>query len=245
MKTLFAGPSLYGEIVGGRIASAPDIVCRGPAAQGDIAAAVLDGAAAIGLVDGLYEDVAAPWHKEILFALSEGVAVYGGGSLGALRAAECAHFGMIGVGEIFDRYMSGDLVDDSAVAQLHAPAELDYLPLTEALVNVEATIRRLAVLALIDPQLAAALAASARGVFFKRLTFQAVVERAGVAPSLIALLVEHRVDRKREDALALVAQLAARAGASAAPPAWALAQPPAWRRQFERLMTLRRVKAEI
>ena len=150
MKALFAGPSLYGDIVAGRIAAAPDVVCRGPAAQGDVAAAVLDGATAIGLVDGRYEDVAAPWHKEILFALSEGVAVYGGGSLGALRAAECAHFGMIGVGEIFARYMSGDLVDDSAVAQLHAPAELDYLPLTEALVNVEATIRRLAARGLID-----------------------------------------------------------------------------------------------
>ena len=47
------------------------------------------------------------------------MAVDGGGSLGALRAAECAHFGMIGVGEIFTRYMSGDLVDDCAVAQLH------------------------------------------------------------------------------------------------------------------------------
>ena len=172
MKALFAGPSLYGDIVAGRIAAAPEIVCRGPAAQGDLAAAVLDGATAIGLVDGRYEDVAAPWHKEILFALSEGVAVYGGGSLGALRAVECAPFGMIGVGEIFARYMSGDLVDDSAVAQLHAPAELDYMPLTEALVNVEATIRRLAARGIVDAALAAALAASARALFFKRLTYR-------------------------------------------------------------------------
>jgi len=244
MKTLFAGPSLYGDIVGGRIAAAPEIVCRGPAAQGDIAAAVLDGATAIGLVDGRYEDVAAPWHKEILFALSEGVAVYGGGSLGALRAAECAHFGMIGVGEIFARYMRGDLVDDSAVAQLHAPAELDYLPLTEALVNVEATIRRLADLALIHPALAAALEASARALFFKRLTFQAVVARAGADPSMTALLVDHRVDRKREDALALVAQLAAHSGARAATADWALAQPTAWRRQFERLVTARHARGD-
>jgi hypothetical protein len=146
---------------------------------------------------------------------------------------------MIGVGEIFGRYMSGDLVDDSAVAQLHAPAELDYLPLTEALVNIEATIRRLATLALIDPALAAALDASARALFFKRLTFQALVERAGAPASLIALLVDHRVDRKREDALALVAQLAARNDVGAAPPAWALARPTAWRRQFERLVAAR------
>jgi len=240
MKTLFAGPSLYGDIVGGRIAAAPGIVCRGPAAQGDVAAAVLDGATAIGLVDGRYEDVAAPWHKEILFALSEGVAVYGGGSLGALRAAECAHFGMIGVGEIFARYVSGDLVDDSAVAQLHAPAELDHLPLTEALVNVEATIRRLAARRTIDSALAAALEASARGLFFKRMTFQAVIERAGAPASLIALLADNRVDQKRADALALVAQLQGRDDARAAKPDWELARPVAWRRQIERLVETRR-----
>ena len=240
MKTLFAGPSLYGDIVAGRIAAAPEIVCRGPAAQGDVAAAVLDGATAIGLVDGRYEDVAAPWHKEILFALSEGVAVYGGGSLGALRAAECAHFGMVGVGQVFARYMSGDLVDDSAVAQLHAPAELDYMPLTEALVNVEATVRRLAARGLIEPALAQALEESARALFFKHLTFQALVERAGAPASLIALFADNRVDQKRVDALALVAELRARDDALAAKPAWELARPTAWRRQFERLVEARR-----
>jgi hypothetical protein len=60
--------------------------------------------------------------------------------MGALRAAECAVYGMVGVGEIYAGYASGELVDDDAVAQLHAPAELDYQPLTEALVNIEATL---------------------------------------------------------------------------------------------------------
>ena len=242
MKALFAGPSLYGDIVEGRIAAAPEIVCRGPAAQGDVAAAVLDGATAIGLVDGRYEDVAAPWHKEILFALSEGVAVYGGGSLGALRAAECAHFGMIGVGQVFARYMSGDLVDDSAVAQLHAPAELDYMPLTEALVNVEATVRRLAARGSIDAALAGALEVAARELFFKRLTIEALVDRAGAPASLAALIAGNRVDQKREDALALVAALRARDDRLAAKPAWKLARPAAWRRQIERLVDARRAR---
>jgi len=239
MKILFAGPSLYGDIVAGRIAAAPGIVCRGPAAQGDIAAAALDGATTIGLVDGRYEDVAAPWHKEILFALSEGAAVYGGGSLGALRAAECAHFGMIGVGEIFARYISGDLVDDSAVAQLHAPAEFDYLPLTEALVNVEATIRRLAAHGLIDAALAAALAACARRLFFKRLTYEAVVAGAGAPEATLDLIADHRVDQKRADARALVARMQAQDDRLGAKPAWELARPAAWRGQLERLIAAR------
>ena len=240
MKALFAGPSLHGDIVAGRIAAAPEIVCRGPAAQGDIAATVLDGATAIGLVDGRYEDVAAPWHKEILFALSEGVTVFGGGSLGALRAAECARFGMIGVGEIFARYMSGDLIDDSAVAQIHAPAELDYAPFSEALVNVEATLSRIAASGLIDPALAAALEASARSLFFKQLTYAAVVERAGAPAATLALIAGHRVDQKRADALELVGRLHARPDARGERPDWELARPSAWRRQFERFVEARR-----
>jgi len=242
MKVVFAGPSLHGDIVDRRLAAAPEIVCRGPAAQGDLAAAVLDGATAIGLIDGRYEDVAAPWHKEILFALSEGVAVYGGGSLGALRAAECAPFGMIGVGEIFGRYVSGALIDDSAVAQLHAPAELGYLPLTEALVNVEATVDRLAARGLIDAALAGALRTAARGLFFKRLTYEAAVERAGAPTETLDLIAEHRVDLKRTDARALVAAIQAREDVRGAKPDWELARPTAWRKQLELLAATRRAQ---
>ncbi|MEJ0097006.1 MAG: TfuA-like protein [Bauldia sp.] len=50
--------------------------------------AVLAGASVIGLVDGVFENVASVWHKEILYALSEGVQVFGAASMGALRAAD-------------------------------------------------------------------------------------------------------------------------------------------------------------
>ena len=88
MKVLFAGPTLYGTVVPGRRVAGTDIVCLPPAQQGDIARAVLQGATVIGLVDGRYEDVAAPWHKEILFAIDQGVRMLGAASKGALRAAE-------------------------------------------------------------------------------------------------------------------------------------------------------------
>ncbi len=115
------------------------------------------------------------------------------------------------------------------------------MPLTEALVNVEATIRRLAARGLIDAALAEALEASARGLFFKRLTFEAVVERAG-APAGDARA--HRRQSRRSEA-------GGRAGAGrascrrmttpcAAKPAWELARPSAWRRQLERLVEARR-----
>ena len=82
MRVIFAGPSLYGVPY-----DAPGIEVRPPAAQGDLLRAVIDGAGVIGLIDGAFEATAAVWHKEILHALGEGVAVVGGASMGALRAA--------------------------------------------------------------------------------------------------------------------------------------------------------------
>ena len=67
MKVLFAGPSLYGLDL-----DLSGIVLRPPAKQGDVIAAVRDGATAIGLVDGYFGGAAAVWHKEILYALSLG-----------------------------------------------------------------------------------------------------------------------------------------------------------------------------
>ncbi len=141
---------------------------------------MLEGATVIGLIDGLYEDMAAPWHKEILFALENGAQVFGAASMGALRAAECAEFGMIGVGAVFERYRSGELDDDAAVAQLHAPEELGYLPLTEALVNVEATIERFLKLQAITEEEAERLDASARALFFKERTYPRILAEAGL-----------------------------------------------------------------
>jgi hypothetical protein len=193
---------------------------------------VCRGATAIGLVDGRYEDVAAPWHKEILFALSRGVTVLGAGSLGALRAAECAAFGMIGLGEIFERYMSGDLVDDADVAQIHGPAELDHLPLTEALVNIEATLDRLVEKGAIDGHFRAGAMRAARSLFFKDLSVEAVAARLAIDDerrrAFVAEMRAERVDRKRADALILVDRLAALPGVRVAPPSWRLAEPHQW-----------------
>ncbi|RUX68847.1 hypothetical protein EN904_03020 [Mesorhizobium sp. M7A.F.Ca.CA.001.07.2.1] len=61
--------------------------------------AVLEGRKVIGLIDGLFESGPAVWHKEILFALDAGCRLLGAASMGALRAAECWQFGMIGIGK--------------------------------------------------------------------------------------------------------------------------------------------------
>lgn len=208
MKVVFAGPSLHGQIRGERIEGAPSLICRGPARQGDIRQAVEEGATAIGLIDGRFEDVAAPWHKEILLALQGGVRFYGAASMGALRAAECAPFGMVGIGRIYERYASGNLVDDDAVAQLHAPAEFGYLPLTEALVNIEATIANLVATHSLGPGEGDRLCAAARRLHFKARTWNEVVAASALTrPGLAACLAANRIDLKAKDAWHLVRHL--------------------------------------
>ncbi|HEY5550419.1 MAG TPA: TfuA-like protein, partial [Opitutaceae bacterium] len=98
MKVVFVGPSLTDPKLR---TDSGSVRFRPPAAMGDVTKAVIEGATAVGLVDGVFEAVASVWHKEILYALAEGVQVFGAASMGALRAAECAPYGMIGVGAIF------------------------------------------------------------------------------------------------------------------------------------------------
>ncbi|ARO31323.1 TfuA-like domain-containing protein [Rhizobium sp. NXC14] len=205
MKVIFAGPSLpdAGSLAGEGIRVLP------PATQGDVLAVVEQGANVIGLIDGGFEYAAPVWHKEILRALSLGVTVLGAASMGALRAAECHSFGMIGIGRIFEDYRTGRLVDDAAVALLHAPSALGGKPLTIPLVNVCATLDAMERNELLADGLRQVIEDAANAIFFKRRTWRTIVEQcADVAepdrPHLLATLVSHSVDQKRIDALELL-----------------------------------------
>jgi len=228
LKVVFAGPSLHRDLPFLR-RQQDGIFWHGPARCGDVTRAVDRGATAIGLIDGLFDQTAAPWHKEILYALSRRVAVAGGASMGALRAAECRAFGMVGIGAVFQDYAMGIRRDDADVAQLHAPAELNYLPLTEPLVNVEPSLRQLAERGGIAPEMGAALLATARRLHYSERTYAEIVRRsegftAEDSAAVDAWLAAHAVDRKRSDALAVLQWL--RNQPEAQPPC-----APAW--QFE------------
>ena len=203
MKILFTGPSLpdAAALCGKAIRHRP------PAAHGDVLAAVREGATAIGIVDGNFEHVAPVWHKEILHALDQGVAVFGAASMGALRAAECAPFGMVGIGRIYEDYATGRRIDDADVALLHGPAELGYPALSLPLVNVEATLDRLETAEAVDKSCILSFRHAARRLFYKDRTWPAILESAGMAQDrqgLLQLLHAATVNQKRDDALALV-----------------------------------------
>ena len=89
---VFAGPTLRHDEIREHL----DAVCLPPAAQGDVYRAALNRPRVIAVVDGYFEGVPAVWHKEVLWALDHGIHVFGSASMGALRAAELAHFGMTG-----------------------------------------------------------------------------------------------------------------------------------------------------
>lgn len=221
MKLIFVGPSLHGS----EMHLPAGIELRPPAAKGDVFRAVEEGADVIGLIDGYFEATAAVWHKEVLHALSAGVRVFGAASIGALRAAECAAFGMTGIGAVYEAYANGQLEDDSEVALLHAPRELGYAPLSEPLVNVRATLRHLLEADLIAEHHFHALIETAASVFYKERTWKTILAAAALSPDerthISELARRFRVDQKRIDALALVRSVELEAGVRSKPPlAW-------------------------
>ncbi len=212
---IFAGPSLHGS----QQPWPSSIEKRPPAGKGDLLAAVLEGATCIGLVDGTFDLGAAVWHKEILFALERNVRILGAASMGALRAAECAAFGMIGIGAIYRDYAEGRRMADEDVAILHGPAEMDFPPLTEALVDIDATLDHLRARNVIDATLAESLAKAARAIHFKDRTWDSVFDRAGHHdPAQNKFIRDQTVHRKSADAWLLVDTMADDATALTPPP---------------------------
>ncbi len=209
---LFVGPS-FPRL---HALALPGIRVRPPAAQGDVLRALAEGARLIGLVDGVFGHEPAVWHKEILAALEAGVAVLGAASMGALRAAELHPFGMEGVGSIFAAYRDGILVADDEVALLHGPAELGWPALSEPMVNLRATLARLARLGVLGPDEAARAARVIAARFYPERTKAALeavlAEIVGPPRAETVRLWARRltVDVKRADAARLLRRLRAR-----------------------------------
>ena len=195
MRVVFAGPSIWGI----NYDHLRGVDLRPPAQRGDILRALHEGAEAIAIIDGLFGNCPSIGHKEILFALSRRVPVIGGASMGALRAAECHVFGMIGIGGIYRDYADGTLVSDSDVAVLHAPAEFNFKPMTSALVDIEATLTKVRRTIGIDT--CELVLNAAKVLHFSERSWDKIVEFAGLNCELSVKLLHHTVERKQTDAI--------------------------------------------
>ena len=207
---VFVGPTLSRQ----DIAACGDMVCLPPVAQGDVYRAAQRRPQAFGIIDGYFSGAPSVWHKEILWAMSRGIPVFGSASMGALRAAELHAFGMRGVGRIFQAFRDGELEDDDEVAVVHGPAELGHIQVSEAMVNIRATLARAETEGVLSKSSRGALEAFGKSMFFPQRSWQALLEGAatlGVAESeraaLSAWLANGRVDQKRADALEMLAAM--------------------------------------
>ncbi|MEJ7602534.1 MAG: TfuA domain-containing protein [Kofleriaceae bacterium] len=230
MTTLvFVGPTLPAVEVTARL---PGAEVLPPVAVGDVLTLARSRRriTRIAIIDGYFERMAAVWHKEILCALERGIAVWGAASMGALRAAELAPFGMIGVGSIYRAFASGELIADDEVAVAHLPAEYGYAATSDALVDLRDGIARAA------PNLRTqhALVELARVRFYRERTWAQLLEDARVAglprrqiETVAGWRRTHpRHSRKADDARLLLRRLATtpptRPRKIAVPRTWAL-----------------------
>jgi hypothetical protein len=204
---VFTGPTISATDAGGEL----EAVYLPPAAEGDVYRVALKRPRAIGIIDGYFQSTPTVRHKEILWAMSRGIHVFGSASIGALRAAELVAFGMEGVGTIFELYRDGILEDDDEVAIAHGPPEVGFLPGSEAMVNIRQTLCKAELVGVISAELRTALEKIAKELFYPERNYSVLLRCAaesGMPEAELARLrqwlPQGRVNQKREDALTML-----------------------------------------
>lgn len=217
---VFLGPTLPHEMARQIL----DATYLPPVAMGDVWALMPKPPRAIVIIDGVFERTPAVWHKEILWALSQGIRVFGSSSMGALRAAELTSFGMEGVGRIFEMFRDEVLEDDDEVAVAHSSAEHDFRVLSEAMVNIRHGLAEAESRGLISAPTRERLTAYAKKQFYAERSWGTLLQPGvvEVLPEdervrLRAFVREERPDLKRKDAIALLEHVKALAASEMAP----------------------------
>ena len=198
---VFLGPTLAREEAQAELAA----IYLPPARQGSVVSAMQRFApAAILIIDGVFQSEPAVRHKEILWAVSLGVPVVGAASMGALRAAELFPH-MAGVGLIYRWYRRFPFAADDAVAVVHGPPQVNFAPLTRALVDWHRTIGAAARRGLIGRSVAVTLAEAAGRLNFRDRTMERLLSELALPAQrqseIEARLRSALVEQKKLDAL--------------------------------------------
>ncbi|MFI0220359.1 TfuA-like protein [Streptomyces lydicus] len=203
MIHVFVGPTLERSAL-----AAPGIRVCPPAKHGDLFAGTVQDGDTVVLIDGVYHQAPALRHKEILAVMGRGVGVIGAASIGALRAAELAPFGMLGVGTVYAAYARGDITGDDEVAVGQA-LDGDLNALTWPVVNLRHVLELATAAAVLDGPRAEQLLVALRAIYYPQRTMsaiRAVCNREGVGEfprwlSQQCAQRRHFGDIKRADAL--------------------------------------------
>jgi hypothetical protein len=203
-SVVFVGPSL-----GPDRPAVDGIEYRGPAASGELLAAARAGATVIGLIDGVFHQALAVSPREVRTAATTGARLFGGASMGALRAVDCPG-AITGVGRIYEAFARGELTDDDEVALSFDP--VTGRAVSYPLVQVRAAADLLAVRCPGARSSLAAFVERVRALPFTERSDRRLCEAAhdlaplGIAWSdVAAALASEACDVKRADALAVIA----------------------------------------
>lgn len=178
-----------------------------PVQLGDIYRLLATGVRMIVMIDGVFHASPPVWQREILAALTAGITVIGTSSMGALRAAELAPYGMIGSGTVYRWYAEGRIEGDDEVALLHTPADRDYRSLSEALVNIRHNLARACDAGILAPNHCADLVTYLKGMYYGSRTYNVLFASPAFArlslstqQALQTFLGAQLEDIKRQDA---------------------------------------------
>lgn len=206
---VFAGPTLADW------QAHPPFIHYPPASAGDMLRLADGPSCTVLLVDGYFDARRSVWHKELLLLMSRGFRTIGAASMGALRAAELAPFGMIGSGAIFEAFARGRIVADDEVAVVHGPPEYSAAPFSVAQVDVRAVLVQAVRSGAINVGTARGLRRLSGAIHYRDRTWRGLIEAGELAgldvPPLASWLRANCFSQKTVDAygaLAFARQLA-------------------------------------
>lgn len=207
-RVIFVGPTISVKEAGAIL----DAEYLPPIKQGDIISAIFEFQPdVIGIIDGADHHVPSVWHKEIIFALQNGIAVYGSSSIGALRAVETERFGMVGIGEVYNQFRSGRLNDDDEVMFLYKKNREEYTRLSEPMVNIRATLESALRQGVIDPEIYDCMIRISKSMFYKDRALKLIFDKSvdeGIEETAVKRLeeftVSQYVDIQKKDAVELL-----------------------------------------
>jgi hypothetical protein len=174
-----------------------------PVRRGDLPK-LPDSVRMVGIIDGVFLNESAVGHREIIDLLKRGVTVVGGGSMGALRAAELQDLGMIGVGRIYEMYRDGDIEGDDEVALVFDPET--YEPLSEPLVNIRHFLSEAVHHRVLEATISESYLKRVRDVYYPRRSFDLLLKMVqeddeDLFDDLEEMLRNSSFDLKRSDTL--------------------------------------------
>ncbi|WP_308402656.1 TfuA-like protein [Streptomyces sp. AC550_RSS872] len=218
---VFLGPSLSPA----QAAEVLDAEYLPPVQRGDIDALLRrpEPPEVIGIVDGKFLSSLSISPKEVLNAVDRGTRVYGSSSMGALRAAECAPWGMVGIGRIFEAYATGAVDADDEVAIVFD--EESGAAFSDPMVNLRFAIEAATERQVISPDSAEVFLTAAKGLYFPertvRNTLRVIIGEVSPAEheALTRFFADGAPDTKADDARLLLTAIREYLDRAAANPA--------------------------